>query len=365
MKVLIVGNDTTYIYNLRDVIIQRLLETGNTVTIVSQVKMFETELRMMGCAIRDINISRQSKNPLYDIGFYIKLSSIISEEAPDAVLTFNIKPNVYAGMICSQKHIPYISNITGLGTAVEYPGVLQKISIHLYRIGIKNAFCVFFQNRENMSFFYNHHVLDEHTHYTILPGSGVNLERHKVLEYPSDNDAINFLFIARVMKEKGIDQYLDAAKYIKSKYPKCNFHICGACDDKSYNSLLSFNRTVIYHGEQKDLINYYNDAHCIIHPSYYPEGMSNVLLEAAAHARPIITTDKSGCKEIVEDGQNGYIVPMKDSIKLIEKIEQFIALDWHQKRNMGLIGRAKIEQQFDRQFVANQYIQELMRLNIS
>jgi galacturonosyltransferase len=226
-------------------------------------------------------------------------------------------------------------------------------------MGLRKASCVFFQNTENEKFFNDRNMAPGHHH--LLPGSGVNTSRYAVMEYPN-GETIDFLFIARVMKNKGIDQYLDAAKAIKAQYPNTVFHIVGGCDDERYIKELQElegQGIVKYHGQQNSVLPFQKISSCTIHPTYYPEGMSNVLLESAACARPIITTNQSGCREIIDDGVNGFICKQKDSADLIRQIEKFLALTWEQRRDMGLAGRAKVEREFDRQLVVDAYMEEI------
>ena len=163
------------------------------------------------------------------------------------------------------------------------------------------------------------------------------------------------------MKEKGIDQYLEAAKYFHKRNAATRFHICGSCGDDYREVLerLHNDGVVVYHGVVKDMTAIYRQAHCVVHPTYYPEGLSNVLLEGAASARPLITTDRAGCREVVDDGVNGFVVKQRDAGDLIEKIEKFLALPWEKRRDMGLAGRAKVEREFDRQIVVEKYLKEL------
>ena len=364
LKVLVLANDTTYVYNLRDELLQRLVTEGNEVVVASQPLLYQDELRALGCRLVDIETNRHSTNPLSDLGLLSKFKKLLKTEKPDIVLTYNIKPNVYGGMACKSLKLRYIPNITGLGTAVEYPGMMQKITTRLYKTGVAGASCILFQNDENRAFFSEHKMLKSGTRTRLLPGSGVNLSKHKAINYPENTDVINFLFIARVLKEKGIDLYLNAAKRIYENHKNVMFHICGLCDDESYLGLLNEAEQtgyIKYHGQQKDMIPFFELAHCIVHPSYYPEGMSNVLLEAAAHCRPIIATDRSGCRETVDDGKSGFIVPVKDEDALVNALEAFLALTYEQKRDMGLAGRAKIEKEFDRQFVVEAYLEEIER----
>ena len=234
---------------------------------------------------------------------------------------------------------------------------MQKLTVLLYKLGVKKADCVFFQNRENEAFFNKRHMAPGHHH--LLPGSGVNVDRFEVLEYPKGRE---FLFISRVMKAKGIDQYLDAAEYIHGKYPDTVFHILGGCDDGTYLQKLRRmqERGIIrYHGQQDSVLPFQKLSCCTIHPTYYPEGMSNVLLESAACGRPIITTDRSGCREILDDGVNGFVCKQQDSADLIRQIEKFLALSWQQRRDMGLAGRRKMEREFDRRYVVQAYLEEI------
>lgn len=364
LKVLVLANDTTYAFNLRDELLERLVSDGNEVVVASQPLLYQDELKGMGCRLIDIETNRHGKNPLSDLGLLSKFKKLLKAEKPDMVLTYNIKPNVYGGMACKSLKIRYIPNITGLGTAVEYPGMMQKLTTRLYKSGVAGASCIMFQNDENQAFFAEHKMLKQGVRTRLLPGSGVNLNKHKAMPYPENSDIINFLFIARVLKEKGIDLYLNSAKRIYEKHKNVVFHICGLCDDESYLGLLDEAEKsgyIKYHGQQKDMIPFFEMAHCIVHPSYYPEGMSNVLLEAAAHCRPIIATDRSGCRETVDDKKSGFIVPIKDEEALVNALEAFLAMPYDQKRDMGLAGRAKIEKEFDRQFVVGAYLEEIER----
>lgn len=281
---------------------------------------------------------------------------------PDIVFTYTIKCNVYGGMACESLGIPYVVNVTGLGTAIENGGIMQTITVLLYKIGLRKAQKVFFQNTENRDFMLKQHVVKGA--YDLLPGSGVNLNQYKVYPYPN-SETVDFIFIARVMKEKGIDQYLNAAKIIRKKHPETRFHICGFCEQDYQETLKTFNDNdiIIYHGLVDDMESIYKMASCIIHPTYYPEGLSNVLLEAASSGRPIITTDRSGCREVIDNNKNGYIVKQKNSKDLISKIEMFLKLSIDERKKMGLAGRAKVEKEFNREIVIQKYMEEIRKVS--
>lgn len=359
---MLIANDTTYVYNLRYEVIERMIQEGYEVIVVCEKQLYVDEIKESGAVLLPMRIKRHSKNPFTDLSMIRVFYTIIRKHRPDIVLTYNIKPNVYAGVVCEGLHIPYITNITGLGTAVEYPGLTQRITVLLYKIALRKAACVFFQNRENMKFFAEKNIRWKRSR--LIPGSGVNLEKYRVLEYP-DIREIHFIFVARILKEKGIDEYLEAAKEIRKKYENVYFHVIGGCDDKDYINILQKENergSIVYHGLQKDMLEYQKMSNCIILPSYYPEGMNNVLLESAASGRPIITTSRSGCGEIVEDRVTGFIVKERDTRDLVCKIEKFLAMTYEERKEMGLAGRRKVEREFDREIVVKAYVDEIKRL---
>lgn len=360
-RILILANNDIGLYKFRKELIEELLK-DNEVCISLPNGEYVKKLISLGCKFIDTNISRKGINPYIDTKLIFKYKEILHEVKPDVVLTYTIKPNVYGGIMCRVARIPYITNITGLGSAVENKGFLQKITIYLYKIALKSASCVFFQNEENAKFINDRGIINGR--HKIIPGSGVNLNYYDVLEYPV-GETINFLFISRVMKLKGIEQYLTAAKYIKQKYPNTQFHILGYCEESYEKKLESLHKDGIikYHGMQSDTRKFHKISHCTVHPTYYPEGMSNVLLESAACGKAIITTNRSGCREIVDDKINGYLIEPQNSQDLIEKIENFLKLDYKKKKLMGLAGRIKVENEFDRNIVVNEYITEINNIH--
>ena len=375
MKVLILANKSTGLYKFRGELLEALIARNHEVFLSVPDGDFIAEMQQMGCHFVETEISRHGTNPFTDLALVKKYCSIIKSVKPDIVFTYTIKPNVYGGIACQLCKVPYVANVTGLGTAVENKGLLQTITLTLYKVGLKKAQRVFFQNQKNQQFMLDHGVVKGP--YSLLPGSGVNLERFAPLPYPSEDDEIHFVFISRIMREKGIDQYLAAAKHFFQESHSCEpsclpreggdlpsrkmfFHICGFCEKEYQGELdeLIAKGVVEYHGMVRDVREILKDVHCTVHPSFYPEGLSNVLLESCASARPIITTDRSGCKEVVDDGVNGFVVKQRDSADLIQKIEQFIALPHEEKVKMGQAGRAKVEREFNRKIVVDAYLKE-------
>ena len=357
--IVIVSNVSSGLFSFRREMIEQLARTYRVVILAKDTGRVE-EFRAFGCEFRDMAIDAHGTNPVKELQLISAFKKQLREIGPDVVLTYTIKPNVYAGMACAALKIPYVANITGLGTAVENGGVMQKLALALYRRGLRRAQMVFFQNQENQRFLLERGIIKGR--YDLLPGSGVNLSRYQVLPYPH-GDTVDFVFIARIIKEKGIEQYLDAAQAIREKHPETRFHICGAMRPAYEQRIaeLQDKGTVIYHGHVSDISQIHAISACTVHPTFYPEGMSNVLLESCACGRPIITTDRPGCREVVDNGVNGFVVRQQDSADLIEKLEAFLALPWEKRREMGLAGRAKVEREFNREIVIQKYLQEIER----
>ncbi len=357
--VMLMANESSSFYSFRLELIDGLLAAGYHVQISLPYGKEVDLLVEKGCEFIDTPLERKTKNPFKDLALLCRYLKILRKHKPDVVLTFTIKPNIYGSMACALRNIPYITNITGLGTATGNKSVIQNITVMLYKFAMCKVAEIFFQNKNNMEFFLSKNIRRDKG--TLIPGSGVSLGRFSPQEYPSD-DTTEFIFMARIMKEKGIDQYLETAKQMRIKYPKIRFHILGSYEDTSYQPIieeLMSKGIVEYHGKQFDTRPFVAKSHCTIHPSFYPEGISNVLLESEASCRPVITTDNHGCQETVDDGVTGFIVPMCDTAALINAVEKFINLPYEQKKQMGLNARAKVVKEFDRQTVVNKYLEQI------
>lgn len=356
MTILILTNNFSGLYSFRKEVMQALKDNGNRVVISAPLDDKAHFFEEMGCELIDTEFNRKGMNPLKDFSLMLRYRRLIKQTKPDVVLSYTIKPNLYGGMACQLCHVPQIANITGLGSAVENPGWLQHLTIFLYKVGLRKAHTVFFQNKANMEFCKQHKMVKGNM--KLIPGSGVNLQHHYLQDYPAPTEPIRFIFISRLLREKGIEEYLAAAHEIKAKYPTTEFHILGSCEEnyKERIEKLQNDGIVIYHGAQPDVRPYIGKAWCTVHPSFYPEGMSNVLLESCASGRPIITTDRPGCGEIVDDGVNGYVVKQQDSKDLVEKVERFINLSYVEKKAMGDSARRKVEKEFNRNIVVKAYL---------
>lgn len=356
--VMIIGTNIMSIYNHRLELIKRLLELNYNVTVVTPSGSEQSNLENLGVNCINISLQTRGKNPFYDVILLISLVSIIRKQRPDIILTFYTKTNIYGGIAARICKIPYIVNITGLGSAVANGGILKNILMFLYAKAVSKAGIVFFQNHQNQMYFHSKHIklLKE----KLLPGSGVSIERFPILPYPQSNN-YEFLFISRVLKEKGIYEFVEAARILKKEHPEYKFHIIGPYDEdyKQYLKSAETDGNIIVHGKVDNVGEFMINSHCTVFPSYYGEGMANVLLESASSGRPIITTNLPGCGETVEDGVSGYIVKPQDVNDLVEKITRFINLSYDEKKQMGLAGRYKMEREFNRKVVVDSYVNEI------
>lgn len=358
-RILFLVNHDVVIYNFRLEIVERFIKDGHEVHICSPFGERINDLKMLGAIYHEMKMDRHGMNLIEELKILNFYKKMIKDIQPDICLGFTIKPNLYGAIAAGKNKVPFVANITGLGTAVENPGLIQKIMVILYRYAFKRVQTIFYQNEENQQFFIDHGI--EKGKGKLLPGSGVNLKRYLYQDYPKDG-VIRFAFISRIMQEKGIDQYLDAAESIRKKYgDMVEFNVFGFCEPEYDGRLQIENEkgNVKYHGMIRNVAEWMAQMHCIIHPTYYPEGISNVLLEACATGRPIITTNRSGCREVVEDNKNGFMIPCKNSDALINAIEKFLHLSWEEKKRMGVEARMTVERKFDRQIVVEKYVEEV------
>lgn len=360
MRILILSNLVSYTYNFRKEIIDAFLDKGNEIIIACDNDSPEKKAELeRGCKLVEVPFNGKGKNIKEELSLVKTYSSLMKKEKPDVVLSFTIKMNLYGGFAAYRNKIPFFPMITGLGE-LEKPGRLQKMLLLMHKYVMPKAQCIFFQNQTNIDFFKSHGIKVKEA--LLVPGSGVNLSKFSYKEYPSEDLQIEVAFIGRVTEAKGISEYLDVAEQLSALVV---FHVAGLCDDmfKPRIEELSRKGAIIYHGSLEDTRSLLEKISCIILPTYHPEGMSNVLLEAGATGRPAICTDRPGCREIVKDGVNGLYCLAKDSDNLRSVLESFLAMDYEKRRQMGMNARSMVEENFDRQIVVDAYLKEVGELN--
>ena len=358
-RILVLANNDVGLYRFRKDLLAALLNTGNEVYISLPNGGLVPELVQLGCRYLETPIDRRGMNPIQDSKLFNQYRAMLRKVKPDLVITYTIKPNIYGGLACRMAHIPYAVNITGLGSAIENGGWLKRFVLSLYRPALKDAKVIFFENTGNQDTLVATGVVPKGRD-VVLNGAGVNLEDYPYQPYPQEGP-VRFLFVGRIMREKGVDEFFAAARRMKQNYGDgVEFHIVGSFEEayKPIMDELAQAGVVKYHGYQSDMKPFYAMAGCVVLPSYH-EGMSNVLLEAAASGRPLITSDIPGCREAVENGVSGYLCPVKNAGALYDAMQRFAELPKDLKTEMGGRGRARMEQHFSKKAVVTETIQHL------
>ena len=355
MRILILANDAEGLYKFRKELIQELINRGCEIYVSIPSGVFLENLEKVGCHFIDTFVDRRGINPKIDAKLMFFYRKLIKKLHPDLVITYTIKPNIYGGLMCRILRVPYAVNITGLGTAFQSENMVKKLVTFLYKIALKKVKVVFFENVGNKQTFLDLHILKERQ-ICVLNGAGVNLGEYPFCEYPSENGT-RFLFIGRIMKEKGVDELFEVAEKLRKKYSNVFFDIVGPMEDdyKERIDELVQRGIVIYHGYQKNVKPYIEKCHCFVLPSYH-EGMANTLLEAGAVGRPLITSNIHGCLEAVEAGKNGYLTEVKNAKSLLWQMEKFLGLSYKEKKEMGQASREVVQEKFDKKKVVEKTI---------
>lgn len=361
-RILILSNHFITLYNFRKEIIQKMNKKGYEVYISIPESPDNKFFSDMGCKIIETSIDRRGINPAKDFALILKYIKIMREIKPDIIFSYTIKPNIYGSIASNITKNKQINNITGTGATFLKKNLVSELAKFLYKISIKKSFKVFFQNSGDKDLFVKNKLVKNN--YDLLPGSGVNLDNFQLCEFPSD-EVVNFIFIGRVMELKGINQYLETAKIVKEKFPNTNFYIAGFIEEAKYKPIIdeyNTNGIINYLGFQKDVKSWIEKCHCTILPSYGGEGVPNVLLESAAMGRVCIASSISGSKDAVEDSVTGFLFQAGSAEDLTDKVKMFLDLKYEYKVKMGLAGRAKVENEFNRQIIIDAYINEVSRI---
>lgn len=364
MKILILTNYANGLYLFRKELLQALTKDGHKVSVSLPPDENEDKLKDL-CDVIETPFDRRGMNPFQDAKLFFSYLKLLHKQKPDVVLTYTIKPNLYGALACRIKKVPYLCNVTGLGTAIEGGGLLSKLLLIFYRISMKGAQRVFFQNMRNRDFMNRNGIAVENN--VLLPGSGVNLTEHPLREYPPQDKRIRFLAVIRIMKDKGIEEYLEAARIMRSRHKNVKFYLVGEYEEETREHYepqiekLAEEKIIKYYGHIDNVEEVMAKCHVIVHPSYH-EGLSNVLLEAAACGRPVIASDISGCVETFVEGESGFAFAIKDTDALVNAMEKVLALSHEERRQMGIAGRAWVEKNFDRNRIIETYQNEIKEL---
>ncbi|MRU15669.1 glycosyltransferase family 4 protein [Roseovarius sp. A21] len=360
VRILITVNAAWNIWNFRRPLVESLLADGHRVTILAPKDDTVPKLQALGCSVRHLEMNAKGLNPLQDTKLLLRLRQHFRDLRPDVILSFTIKNNIFGAIAAKSTRIPFIPNVTGLGTAFLSGGFLEKVAGMLYKIAFRNLPIVFFQNEDDQTLFLERGLVTN-SQARRLPGSGIDLDRFAAAASPAEDEAPIFLMIARLLRDKGVIEYVEAARRVKARHAQARFQLLGATD--------AVNRTAIdgqtvagweregiieYLGTVEDVRPMIEASHCVVLPSYR-EGAPRTLIEAAAMARPLIATDVPGCRAVVDDKTTGFLCEARSAESLAAACEAFISLPSEERAALGCAGRAKMEREYGQNIVLDAY----------
>ena len=355
------ANTAWGMYNFRAPVLSHFICKGYRVSvIVPYDEVYSKCLEELGCRVYSIVLNSKGTNPFKDIGLLLQYRRLFREIKPDMSITYTIKPNIYGSMAANSLHIPYLPITTGLGYVFLSQNVVSLVAKVLYRIAFSQAKKVWFLNRDDVQTFLEQHLIDA-SKVEQLPGEGINLDRFQQKTLPGKEHGIRFLFVGRMLTDKGVQEYVEAARFLKNKYPDVVFQLLGAIWEENPAAVRKeqidewiAEGVVDYLGTTTDVRPFLEQAHCIVLPSYR-EGIPCTLMEGAAIGRPLVATDVPGCHEVVIDGQNGFLCKVRNSASLANALEKVLKLSISELQEMGNKGRKWMEEKFDINYILKQY----------
>lgn len=355
MKIVIITNDTAGLMLFRSDLMKSLIHKENEIVALTPFGHRVKELQELGIRLINTPMSRRGTNPLKDIFLLIRYFKILKDEKPDYIITYTVKPNIYGGICARFLHIPYAANITGLGTGFQLKSI-KALIIKMYRSALKEAKVVFCENSSVGEELIKDRMVRS-DQICILNGAGVDLDKFKYAEYPENAKPFKFLFVGRIMKEKGIDELLESTNNLINEGFDCQLIVVGKYEE-DYSEKFKQYSWLKYEGPQKDVRPFIKECHCFVLPSWH-EGMANTNLECAASGRPIITSNIPGCKEAVIDGVSGLLCKSKSSQSLYDAMKKMFLMDNDNRIKMGCEGRKHMEKVFDKKVVVRNTIEAL------
>lgn len=360
-KIIVISYNTArYLYRLRIRIVLGLLERRYKVVVIAPWDEYSNKLKELGCEVHDIKMDSKGTSLVGDAITLLEYRKLYRKLQPDLALHFTIKPNIYGTFAARSLDVPCLNMVTGLGTAFVKDSWITRIVEQLYKYSQTWPYKLFLQNQDDMNLFLSRNLAPKNKT-EILPSSGIDLELFAPTDI-SNNSTLHFLLIARMLKDKGILEFVEAARMLKPKYTNVRFQLLGSLGAENRTAIFPEQMTawvkeglIEYLGETHDVRPYIADSTCVVLPSYR-EGLPRSLLEASAMARPIITTDCAGCRDVVDDGVTGYLCKVKDSIDLAQKLESMLLLTHEQRIEMGRKGREKMQREFDEKIVVKRYL---------
>lgn len=347
-------------------IMRSLTNKGYKVYALAPQDSYSAKLIAQGINFVPIKLNNYSMNPAKDIMLLCRLYLIYRKEAFGCVFHYTIKPNIYGSMAASLAKVPRrIIVVTGLGKMFRFKSaILHRLSLFMYHIAVRCSRQVWFLNEHDSDMFLRHGLLKHRQSY-ILPSEGVDINKYRSIKTKTEKRTTRFLFAGRLLFDKGIKEYAEAALWIKKRYPNVRFEILGFIDDSnpdavSIDHIVSWQKQGIkYLGSTEDVRPYLDRCDCLVFPSYYQEGISRILLEAASMSRPIITTDNVGCRDVVIHGYNGLLCDKRSTDSLITVIQEFLSFSFEKRISMGDYGRRYIMEKFSEEHIIDCYMEKM------
>ena len=360
MHISMTANTVWNIWNFRQPLVEALLRDGHRITVLGPPDENIGDLEGLGCRVLPIAMSVKSLNPLEDLKLLSRFKRAFRNERPDVVLSFTIKNNIFGAMAARSLGVPFILTVTGLGTAFLSGSLLQTVVEALYRRAFRELPVVFFQNGDDRALFVDRGLV-EADRTRILPGSGIDLALFGPAEMPPSQKPPIFLMIARLLRDKGVIEFVEAARQIKARDPAVRFQLLGAVNSQNRTAIDAATvqgwvdeGIVEYLGTAPDVRPFIAESSCVVLPSYR-EGAPRTLIEAAAMGRPLIATDVPGCRAVVDPDASGFLCDVRSADSLAAEITRFLSLTHEARAAMGRAGRAKMEREFDQEIVVRAY----------
>jgi len=361
----IVINTAWNVYNFRLNLLKKLQEQGYHIVVIAPRDEYSQLLENEGFEFHHLRLDNDNINTIKELMLFFHLLKLYRKINPDIILHYTIKPNIYGNLAAAFLKKPTINNISGLGTVFLNNNLSSKIARILYKQTLKFSRKVFFQNSCDRELFLKNKLVDEEIT-DLIPGSGIDTNYFFPDNYQPKK--LTFLFIGRLIRDKGIGEYIDAIKIVKKRYPSVKFQIVGTLYEKNPTAIKRSDLykwidqgLIEYKGHTDDIKTVISKVSCIVLPSYR-EGLSRSLLEAASMAKPIVTTNVPGCRDVVDDGVNGFLCQVKDSVDLAKAIIKIIELDEHKQLKMGQKGREKVINQFSDTIILQKYKDAIKKL---
>ncbi|HAA15808.1 MAG TPA: glycosyltransferase family 1 protein [Cytophagales bacterium] len=359
MRVAIVLNTSWNIYNFRMSLVKALQDQGVDVHAVAPLDSYSSKLEEAGCSFHKVRMDSRGANPIKDAALIAELFLIYKRIKPDIILHYTIKPNIYGTIAARMAGIPMINNVCGLGTVFLKQNLVSWFAIQMYKVAFRYPKKIFFQNNDDRNLFLEKKLVTSSV-VEVIPGSGINLQ-HFMPKWGRKQPVFTFLMISRLIYDKGVLEYVEAARMLREEGYKVNFQVLGAKDPLHKRGIALEiidgwiqNEDIEYLGTTDDVRPYIDQADCIVLPSYR-EGTPRTLLEAASSGKPIVATNVPGCRNVVVDGYNGFLCELRSATDLRDKLEKMMQLGEEERETMGRNSRALVEEKFDEQIVIKQY----------